>query len=102
MLCCLFIEREGDDVVSVDNWLDGLSTRSRNAIKAEGYTSRDDVFDAFMEKSLKHIPNIGKMAISEICLFFNIDEQPSELDRKIYTAKKFLEKNGFNVTKINQ
>jgi hypothetical protein len=73
-------------------WYDGLDTRFANALRCAGYTSRDQVYQAVMNKEItaktsvwhqaafegdtpKAVPGIGRVGFQNILRWLGIDEE---------------------------
>jgi len=79
-------------------WAKGLSTRSANALIFAGYTSKEQLHADVLAHpmALLKLPNIGRKAIDEISTWLEI--MNPQLQRRIESAKAFLESNGYMVT----
>lgn len=90
----------------------GLTARTINCLKAEEYQSKKEVRDAVlsgeihpMPKGKNHIPNYGRKSHAEVLSWLGLENSPIYVRSNTLTVdryKKYLEKNGYLVTKNNQ
>ena len=86
--------------------LDGLSTRAKHTLKANGYTTREKIIlglacgklSASNERGFR-IPNYGKLMHAEICAWASMEKCLPSNESTIHKYKDFLEKHGYSVTK---
>lgn len=91
---------------------EGLSARARNALCGHGYRNKQDVKDAIEQGEIRKtdlgttVPNLGKKSLSEVFVWVGLSENFRELDKaqkiidsEIKRSIKFLEQQGYEVTK---
>lgn len=99
-------------------WTDGLPARVASAIKAEGFTGREELRAALIDGRIAlggvkygicRIPNIGTLGLSKLYAWVGIasDEDLNAIREgrrhqvAIEKAIVFLESNGYRVEKLN-
>ncbi len=80
-----------------DDWTDGLSTMSSNALKNHGFTSKQEVIDAFNENLIYIKPNgggstvysLGKIGIVEVRMWLGIGLLPNKKKNNFEIIKDY-------------
>ena len=92
----------------MDIWTAGLSTHIKNALRGEGFESKEEVIAAFNAGEIhcrnsgggSTVPNLGKKGIIELRIWLGLPaiEAPAVKNRSLDWAIKYCESNGYTVT----
>ena len=78
-------------------WED-CGTRVVNALLCAGIKTRQDIESNLLK--LHVTPNLGSVSLNRIIKHFDLDYTNDTLEHKFIASIKFLESNGFKVTKL--
>tara|TARA_R110002051_G_scaffold180067_3_gene249699 strand:- start:2414 stop:2707 length:294 start_codon:yes stop_codon:yes gene_type:complete len=81
----------------INLWQD-CGARVVNALICDGITTKEDVEASILR--LHKIPNLGKVSFKLIINHFNLYYTNDKLERELVKSIKFLEDNGFKVTRL--
>jgi hypothetical protein len=81
----------------IDLW-EECGARAVNALLCDGITTKEDVEANILR--LHKIPNLGSVSFKLIIDHFNLDYTNDKLECKFVKSIRFLEGNGFKVTRL--
>ena len=73
-------------------------TMAVNALRTDGITTRKEIESNILV--LHKVPGLGRVSFKLIVKHFNLHYTNDKLEHQFIKSIKFLEKNGFKVTKI--